>query len=74
MSMRHFLLVGDDREVLGVWEAKDATQAARLRLELSLSFPGCRTLMDIAHDFDAFKARITDYDLKDVVPEGALVA
>lgn len=72
--MRHYLLVGDDREVLGVWEAEDEKHAARLRLELALSFPGCRTLMDIAQDFEAFKARVRDYDLDDVVPEAGLVA
>lgn len=72
--MRHFLLVGDDREVLGVWEAKDAKEAARLRLELALNFPGCRTLMDIAADFEAFKARVGDYDLEHVVPEAGVLA
>jgi hypothetical protein len=73
MDMRHFLLVGDEREVLGVWEAKDEKQAARMRLELTLSFPGCRMLTEIAHDFETFKARIKDYNLEDVVPEGALI-
>lgn len=70
--MRHFLLVGDDREVLGVWEAKDEKEARRLRLELALSFPGCRTLMEIAKDFDAFKSTVGDYDLEHVVPEASL--
>lgn len=74
MKMRHYLLVGDDCEVLGVWEAEDEKQAARLRLELSLSFPGCLTHVDRASSFDAFKARVPDYDLEGVVPEAALVA
>jgi hypothetical protein len=72
--MRHFLLVGDDRDVLGVWEAKDALHASRLLMELALSFPGCTTLMDRASDFEAFKRLFPDYDLEDVVPEGASYA
>ena len=67
--MRHFLLVGDDHDVLGVWEAANATDAARLRLKLALSFPGCQTLADAAADFEAFKRRVKDYDLDGIVPE-----
>jgi len=69
--MRHFLLVGDDRDVLGVWEAKDALHASRLLMELALSFPGCQTRMNLAQDFEAFKRLVSDYDLEDVVPEPA---
>lgn len=72
--MRHFLLVRDDRDILGVWEAKDALQASRLLMELALSFPGCRTMMDRAHDFEAFKRLVPDFDLEDVEPEPACYA
>lgn len=72
--MRHYLLLGDDGGVLGVWETGDAQTATRLRLELALSYPGCRTVLEQATSFDAFKARITDFDLEDIEPEPALVA
>lgn len=69
MYMRHFLLVGDEREVLGVWEVKDEVSAARLRLQLALSYPGCKTVIKKAKSFEEFKEDTGEYDLSGVVPE-----
>jgi hypothetical protein len=72
--MRHYLFVGDRREVLGVWEAKDEMAATRLRLQLALMYPDCETITDHAHDFESFKAGYRDYDFGGLQPdrEGAL--
>lgn len=67
--MRHFLLVGDTLDVLGVWEAQDERALSRLKLKVSLSFPGCRTIVGTATDFEAFKAQFQDYDYTGVTPE-----
>lgn len=69
--MRHYLVVGDAREVLGVWEAADGRAAERLRLELSLSYPSCRTLVGAAADYETFKAGLGELDFDGVEPEGA---
>ena len=67
--MRHFLLVNDTLDVLGVWEVEDERALSRLKLKLNLSFPGCRTVVGKAHDFEAFKAQYRDYDYTGVTPE-----
>ena len=67
--MRHFLLVGDTLDVLGVWEAEDERALSRLKLKLNLSFPGCRTVVGQASDFESFKAQFRDYDYTGVTPE-----
>lgn len=66
--MRHYVLVGEERDVLGVWEAPDEVAAARIRLQVSLSFPGCRTE---AHEADSFEAvkNLSTFDLENVVVE-----
>jgi len=67
--MRHFLLVDNTSDVLGVWELEDERAISRLKLKLSLSFPGCRTIVAKAQDFEAFKAKYRDYDYTGVTPE-----
>ena len=69
--MRHFLFVGEQEasEVLGVWEVRDDLSAARLRLQLSLMYPGCKTVSDLASDFEAFKSGYTQYDFGALEPE-----
>lgn len=69
--MRHYVLVGEERDVLGVWEASDEVAAARIRLQVSLSFPGCRTEAHEAENFEAVKGR-SAFDLEHVVPETAI--
>ena len=67
--MRHFLLVDDALDVLGVWEVEDERALSRLKLKLNLSYPGCRTVVGQAQDFEAFKAQHRDYDYTGVIPE-----
>lgn len=67
--MRHFLLVDDTLTVLGVWEVEDERVVPRLKLKLNLSFPGCRTVVGKARDFESFKAQFGDYDYTGVTPE-----
>ena len=69
--MRHFLFVGErvQSEVLGVWEVGDDLSAARLRLQLSLMYPGCRTVSDLASDFETFKSDYHQYDFGALEPE-----
>lgn len=67
--MRHFLLVDDALDLLGVWEVEDERALSRLRLKLNLSYPGCRTVVGKARDFEAFKAQFRDYDYTGVTPE-----
>ncbi len=67
--MRHYLLVDDTLDVLGVWEVQDERLVSRLRMQLNLAFPGCRTVVGRAHDFEAFKAQYRDYDYTGVTPE-----
>ena len=69
--MRHYVLVGDERDVLGVWEAPDEVSAARIRLQVSLSFPGCRTEAHEAENFEAVKD-LSTFDLEHIVPETAV--
>lgn len=70
--MRHYVIVEDAQEVLGVWEAPDRTTADRLRLTLSLTYPGCRTHVEQASDFEAFKDAVPNFDLTGLEPEPAL--
>jgi hypothetical protein len=69
--MRHFLFVGETEasEVLGVWEVRDDLSAARLRLQLSLMYPGCRTISDLAPDYEEFKSGYRQYDFGALEPE-----
>jgi hypothetical protein len=69
--MRHFLFVGEQEasEVLGVWEVRDDLSAARLRLQLSLMYPECKTVSDLAPDYEAFKSGYTQYDFGALEPE-----
>lgn len=67
--MRHFLLVGDTLDVLGVWQVEDERALSRLKLKLNLSFPGYRTVVGQARDFESFKAQFRDYDYTGVTPE-----
>lgn len=67
--MRHYLFVGDARDVLGVWEVEDEVSAARLSLQLSLMYPGCKTVADHAVDFESFKQGYADYDFDGLEPD-----
>ena len=69
--MRHFLFVGEHAatDVLGVWEVTDDLSAARLRLQLSLMYPGCKTVSDLASDFETFKSGYQEYDFGMMEPE-----
>lgn len=69
--MRHFLFVNDQdaREVLGVWEVPDDLSAARLRLQLSLMYPDCRTVSDLASDYESLKGDYYQYDFGALEPE-----
>ncbi|MBK6685792.1 MAG: hypothetical protein IPG45_15075 [Deltaproteobacteria bacterium] len=67
--MRHYLLLGDERQVLGVWEAPDDVAAARFVLKLSLAYPECTTVVDRASDFESFKAGHGDFDFDGIEPE-----
>jgi hypothetical protein len=67
--MRHYLLLGDERQVLGVWEAADDVAAARFVLKLSLSYPDCTTVIERARDFESFKAVHGDLDFDGIEPE-----
>jgi hypothetical protein len=69
--MRHFVLVGDADEVLGVWEAQDEVSADRLRLRLSLTYPGCKTHVRQATDFESLKSMLKGVDLVGMEPEAA---
>lgn len=69
--MRHYLFVGDARDVLGVWEVDDEVSATRLSLQLSLMYPGCRTITDHATDFESFKRGYADYDFDGLEPDHA---
>ena len=67
--MRHYLLVGDRKEVLGVWTAETEMSASRLKLELELKYPDCETLRQDANDFESFKSNVElSYDFDDIVP------
>jgi hypothetical protein len=67
--MRHYLFVGDRREVLGVWEVDDEEAATRLSLQLSLMYPGCKTVTEAATDFETFKKGHADYDFDGLEPD-----
>lgn len=69
--MRHFVLVGDSEDVFGVWEAPDATAADRLRMKLKLKYPGCRTEVRQATDFETFKRDTGDIDVSELELEVA---
>ena len=66
--MRHFVFVGDQREVLGVWVADDIVAATRLRLELELTYPDCVMRGSDADDYETFKASHTEYEFGDIEP------
>jgi len=66
--MQHYLLVGDEREVLGVWTADTEMSATRLKLELELKYPDCETLEAGAKDFDSFKSTAEQYDFGEIIP------
>jgi hypothetical protein len=67
--MRHYLFVGDRREVLGVWEVEDELAATKLSLQLSLMYPGCRTIAEAAPDFESFKQGYAEYDFDGLEPD-----
>lgn len=69
--MRRFLFVNDRgaQEVLGVWEVPDDLSAARLRLQLSLMYPDCRTVSDVASDFESLKGDYGQFDFGSLEPE-----
>ena len=67
--MRHFLFVGDQREVLGVWVVDDEVSATRLQLNLALMYPDCETVVDNAADFESFKAGYADYEFGSLEPD-----
>lgn len=69
--MRHYLFVGDSRDVLGVWEVDDEVSATRLSLQLALMYPGCKTVADHAADFETFKQGYSDYDFDGLEPDNA---
>ena len=50
-------------------ELRDDLSAARLRLQLSLMYPGCKTVSDLASDYEAFKSGYTQYDFGVLEPE-----
>jgi hypothetical protein len=66
--MTHYLLVGDDHEVLGVWTANTELSASRLKLQLALKYPDCETLEAGAEDFESFKSSVDQYDFGDIMP------
>ena len=67
--MKHYLLVGDQKEVLGVWMVDGEMSASRLKLELELKYPDCETLERDAQDYESFKSNIDEsYDLDDILP------
>ena len=68
---RHFVFVGDKRDVLGVWVVEDSVQATRLQLQLELMYPDCETVVKSAEDFESFKARCSDYEFGDLEPDAA---
>jgi len=67
--MRHYLLLGDQRQVLGVWETPDDVAAARFGLQLTLSYPDCTTVIERADDFETFKADHQDLNFEGIEPE-----
>lgn len=67
--MKHFLFVGDNREVLGVWEVDDEVQATRLQLNLSLMYPDCETIVDNAADYESFKRGYAEYEFGNLEPD-----
>lgn len=67
--MRHYLFVGDARDVLGVWEVDDEVSATRLSLQLALMYPGCRTFVDQSSDFESFKRGYADFDFDGLEPD-----
>jgi hypothetical protein len=69
--MRHYLFVGESREVLGVWEAEDEVSATRLSLQLSLMYPGCKTVEETAEDFETFKQEHAEYNFDGLEPDRA---
>ncbi len=67
--MRHYLFVGDQHEVLGVWEVEDELSATKLSLKLSLMYPGCTTVQDHAADFETFKRGYADFNFDGLEPD-----
>jgi hypothetical protein len=67
--MRHFLFVGDKREVLGVWTVDDQVAATRLQLKLGLMYPDCETVLDQAADYESLKAGHADYEFGGLEPD-----
>lgn len=66
--MQHYVFLGENRSVLGVWVARDARDAVRLQLELSLTYPDCETLVRPARDYESLKAGHQDYDFAGLEP------
>jgi hypothetical protein len=69
--MRHYLFVGESRDVLGVWEVEDELAATRLSLQLALMYPGCKTFADYAPDFESFKQGYSDFNFDGLEPDQA---
>ena len=67
--MLNFLFVGDKREVLGVWVAETETQAKKMMLKLSLTYPNCRTFFERSTDFEALKARYRELEFGNLEPD-----
>jgi hypothetical protein len=69
--MKHYLFVGEReaRDVLGVWEVGDDLSAARLRLQLSLMYPDCKAVADVARDYETLKQEHETYDFGTLEPE-----
>ena len=67
--MRHYLLVGDRKEVLGVWRVDSEMSASKLKLELELKYPDCETLKQDAQDYESFKSTVEEnYEFGDIIP------
>ena len=71
--MQHYLFIEDHEanEVLGVWQVKDAKKVERVRLELSLTYPGYKTVARAATSFEALKTELNQYDFGLLQPEPA---
>jgi hypothetical protein len=69
--MRHYLFVGESRDVLGVWEVEDELAATKLSLQLALMYPGCKTVSEPAADFESFKKGYAEYDFDGLEPDRA---
>ncbi len=60
--MPFFIVLHDHDGLVGVWTTPDEVAATRWGLELSLTYPGCRTLVRRASDFETLKAQHRNLD------------